>query len=175
MSEPTYSFTLTESERAAFAKVLGAFVTKLLNAPPQVEDSPLKAYYVGAEMSATLPLNSPTRPADSPPAVAQSEAANPVALRDRWARDRNGNEAPNPKGKYALTVRIWKTERRDLGSGQPRLKVTFGVDPSARGFTDANCFDEKLFPWIAAQSKESTALLYVVKSGKYLNIVGVRA
>ena len=98
----------------------------------------------------------------------------PIALRDRWARDRKGNELPNPEGCVPYHVRIWKTERKDLSDGRPRLKVSWQT-PSARDFIDANCFDEKLFPWIAAQSKEPTALLYVVKSGKYLNVVGVRA
>lgn len=37
MSEPTYTISITESERALWAKVMGGFVTKLLNAPVQIE------------------------------------------------------------------------------------------------------------------------------------------
>jgi hypothetical protein len=111
----------------------------------------------------------------SPPAAAQSKpTANPIALRDRWARDRHGIEVPHPKNASEMTVRIWKAERKDLADKTPRLKVAW-ANPAGKGFVDAACFDEKLFPWIAAQSKEPTALLYVVQNGKYLNIVGVRA
>jgi len=166
VSEPTYAFTLTETERAAFAKVLGGLVTKLLNAPVQIEEKPN-----GGTQQARAVLSPPS----TPPAVAQSNPQAPIALRDRWARDRKGNEVPNPEGCEALTVRIWKQERKDLSDGRPRLKVAWQSPSISKGFGDANCFDEKLFPWIAAQSKEATATLYVVKNGKYLNVVGVRA
>jgi len=183
MSEPTYSFTLTETERAAFAKVLGGLVTKLLNAPVQI-DGAIAAVQAQTRLDQVPPAR-PTDPASgtdlarailSPPAAAQSQPTRaPIELRDRWARDRKGNEVPNPEGCEALTVRIWKTERKDLSDGRPRLKVAWQSPSISKGFGDANCFDEKLFPWIAAQSKEPTATLYVVKNGKYLNVVGVRA
>lgn len=166
MSEPIYSFTLTESERTAFAKVLGAFVTKLLNAPVQLEEKPN-----GGTQQARAVLSPPS----TPPAAAQPSIPRaPIELRDRWARDRKGNELPNPDGCEAVTARIWKVERKDLSDGRARLRVTWYA-PSGSGYVDANCFDDKLFPWIAAQSKEPTALLYVVKNGKYLNVAGVRA
>lgn len=180
MPEPTYSFTLTESERTAFAKVLGGLVSKLINAPVQLDSS--QSSYT-SYTSQSLP---PARPADptgtdsarailSPPAAAQpAPPTTPIELRDRWARDRKGNELPNPDGCEAVTARIWKVERKDLSDGRARLRVTWYA-PSGSGYVDANCFDDKLFPWIAAQSKEPTALLYVVKNGKYLNVAGVRA
>jgi len=125
----------------------------------------------------------PARPADptsgtdqarailSPPAAAQSMPT--IALRDRWARDKHGVEVPRPDAE-PVTVRIWKQERRDLADKTPRLKVSW-ANPSGKGFVDAACWDEKLFPWIAAQSKEPTATLYVVRAGKYLNVAGVKA
>jgi hypothetical protein len=224
MSEPTYTFTLTETERAAFAKVLGGLVTKLLNAPVEIAGEiqcKICGSFVFSEAALTEHLRKdhsaipparptdptsgpvqikgelrkseeppPARPADptsgtdharailSPPAAAQSKpTATPIALRDRWARDRKGNELPNPSGCESVTVHIWKTERKLPRTGEnktPFLKVTWYAS-EGNGYGDANCFDEKLFPWIAAQSKEPTALLYVVKSGKYLNVVGIRA
>ena len=39
---------------------------------------------------------------------------------------------------------------------------------------DANCFDSQLFPWLIKQTGQKTTL-YLVKSGEYLNVVGVRA
>jgi len=186
--EPTYSFTLTETERAAFAKVLGGLVTKLLNAPVQIDERDVAPLPLGVNKNREYPSESfsPARPADptsgtdharailSPPAAAQpAPPTPPIALRDRWARDRKGYELPNPSGCEAITAHIWKQERRDT-SGRARLKVSWQA-PGGKGFVDAACWDEKLFPWIAAQSKEPTALLYVVKSGKYLNVVGVRA
>lgn len=164
MSEPTYTFTLTETERVAWAKILGGFVAKLVAAPIQI-DSP------------------PARPADpssgtdsarailSPPAAAQSApTASPIALRDRWARDRKGNEVPNPADAYPADVHIWKTEQKEK-----YLRITWEAS-SGNGFSDANCFDSKLWPWlIQAKAAGQKTRLYLVVKGKYLNVVGVRA
>jgi hypothetical protein len=162
MSEPTYTITLTESERTAMAAALGTFVTKLTNCRVQIE----------APTGGTHTARALLSPSTAPPAAAP--AAIPIEQRDRWARDRKGNEAPWPAGCQEREVAIWKTEQT------PKfLKVTWqAAGPNANGHVDANCFDEKLWPWILKMKAErATITLYIVraKEGKYLNIVGVRA
>ena len=160
MSEPTYTVTLTETERTAMAKVLGGLVTKLINAPIFVE-SPS-----GGTQSARAVL--------SPPSPEAAQIPAPIELRDRWARDRKGNEVPNPEGSVAREITIWKTEQKPAkkAGGPTYLKVTWQAQYS--GYVDANCFDEKLFPWLIKQTGHRTTI-YLVKAGEYLNVVGVRA
>jgi hypothetical protein len=132
-----------------------------------------------------LPLLAPADPTSgtdqarailSPPAATQSKpTASPIALRDRWARDRKGNELPNPEGCEQIAVRLWKAERKDLADGTPRMRVAWN-SPTARGSGDGNCFDDKLFPWLAAGTKTNEpTVLWITHNGKYTNIVGVRA
>jgi hypothetical protein len=107
----------------------------------------------------------------APPAVARTST--PIEVRDRWARDRKGKEVPNPKGSYAVAVRIWKAERRDLPDF-PRLKVTW--QNQEKGYTDAACWDENLFPFLAVASKNpQPTTIYLTQKDAYLNVVGVRA
>ncbi len=165
MSEPTYTLTLTETERTAMAKVLGGLVTKLINAPVFVESSTGGTAAARAVLSPSQ--DSPTPPSGHVPPVLPEP-------RDRWARDRKGNELPNPEGCVAREVNLWKTEQKPSkkANGKPFLKVTW--QSHERGYVDANCFDSQLFPWlINSQGKKTT--LYLVKSGEYLNVVGVRA
>jgi len=150
MSEPTYTLTITETERTLLSRALGLFVTKLTNAPIFVE---------------------------SPSGGTQAAAANPAPVieqRDRWARDRRGRELPNPEGSVARQVHLSKTEQKmpRKAGGKPFLKVTW--EAHDRGFVDANCFDDQLWPWLINQRGKPTTL-YLVKSGEYLNVVGVRA
>lgn len=168
MSEPTYSIALSETERTALAKVLGALVTKLINAPLQL-NAPLDPKS-GTDQARAI-LSPPSSPA--PPAVAQPTA--PIAVRDRWARDRKGNEVPNPSGCEAMNVHLWKIEKKPArkAGGQPFWKVTWQV-PNSNGYGDANCFDEPVALAIITQQGKLTTL-YTVRSGQYLNVVGVRA
>lgn len=148
MSEPTYTITITETERTAFAKVLGGLVTKLINAPIQINGQ----------------TSSPV-PSTTPPAIAAPPS--PIATRDRWARDRQGNEVPSPDGAEKRRITIWKTKQ-----AEKFLKVTW--QSAERGYVDANCFDKELWPWLIKQSGHPTDV-YLVKKDKYLNIVGVHA
>ena len=172
MSEPTYTLTISESERTAMAKVLGGLVTKLINAPIFVE-SP-----TGGTAAARAVLSSPppTSQADELPPSPPSGHVPPQTpqQRDRWARDRKGNEVPMPDGYAAREVTIWKTEQKPAKKegGKPFLKVTW--QSQDRGYVDANCFDSQLFPWLIKQQGQRTTI-YLVKSGQYLNVVGVRA
>ena len=71
-------------------------------------------------------------------------------------------------------VNLSKTEQKKprKEGGKEYLKVTWESD--TRGFVDANCFDNKLWPWLINQQGKKTTL-YLMKSGEYLNVVGVRA
>ena len=171
MSEPTYTLTLTESERTALAKVLGSLVTKLINAPIFVE-SP-----TGGTAAARAVLSSP--PQDSP-ALPSGHVPPPLPqARDRWASDRK-IKAPQDAGIFwaqqnavAREVTIWKTEQKPKKTGTGNfLNVTW--QSHDRRYIDAKCFDSALFPWLIQQTGNKTTI-YLVKSGQYLNIVGVRA
>jgi hypothetical protein len=153
-AEPTYTFTITDAERAALAYSLALLVGKLTNAKLQIE-SPDGGTQVARGIL-------------SPPAAAPAKPqAAPIEQRDRWARDRKGNEVPNPKGSTAREVTIWKTEQK------PKfLKVTW--QSQERGYIDANCFDQQLWPWLIKQTGQKTTL-HLVRKGDYLNVVGVRA
>ena len=182
MSEPTYSFTLTETERAAFAKVLGGLVTKLLNAPVQI-DGAIAAVQAQTRLDQVPPAR-PTDPASgtdlarailSPPAAAQSQPTRaPIELRDRWARDRKGNTPSGPpKDAEPIIVRISQTVRAD--TDVPRLKVSWPRQ-EGQGYITATCWDEKLFPAIMQrEALGQPTTLHVREVRGYLNVVGVRA
>ena len=169
MPEATYTLTLTESERTAIAKALGGLVTKLINAPIFVE-SPS-----GGTQSARAVLS----PLPESPAAARPSPT-PVDLRDRWASDRKIKSPQDAgifwaqQGAVAREITIWKTEQKPAkkANGKPYMKVTW--QSQERGYIDANCFDSQLFPWLIKQTGQRTTI-YLVKSGQYLNIVGVRA
>lgn len=160
MSEPTYTITITESERAAMAQVFGGLVTKLANCRIQIEAP------TGGTQVARAILSSPA-PSTTPPAVTQSPA--PILeQRDRWATDKAGNPyTPTSKGVHPLEVHIWKLKQTDK-----YLRVTW--QNHGAGYGDANCFDPELWPWLAKKQGEMTRL-YVTQSGNYTNIVGVCA
>jgi hypothetical protein len=165
MPEPRYLIEVTETERAAIARVLGALVSKFINAPVFVE-SP-----TGGTAAARAVLAGPQDPPAQSPSVAPAKSPEP---RDRWARDRKGNEVPNPDGCETRTVKLMKAERKDLDTGAPRMKVAW--PGPERGFVDANCFDEKLFPYLAqAKGSGNPLTIYIMKKDKYLNVIGVRA
>lgn len=152
MSGPTYSITMTDAERRQLADALGMLVQKLTNAAPVLDGDPR-----------ALPQASP---AAAPP-------TNTPELRDRWARDRKGNEVANPEGAEALEVSLNKPQTKK-GKDGDYMHVTWPAN-TQRGFVDANCFDSALFPWIIKAAMERKARIYVVRKGNYLNIVGVHA
>ena len=156
MPDPTYTITITESERIALAAALGTFVSKLTNCRVQIE----------APTGGTHTARALLSPSTAPPAAAP--AASPIEQRDRWARDRKGNEVPNPAEAYPADVHVWKTEQKEK-----YLRVTW-QSSSGQGLADANCFDSKLWPWLIKSTGQRTRL-YILPAGKYLNIVGVRA
>jgi hypothetical protein len=175
MSEASYTLIITEAERTALARSLGTLVTKLINlpvnAPPTIDNGGTQAARAVLSPPANPP--SPSRGGETAAPPAAARASTPIEVRDRWARDRKGKEVPNPKGSYAIAVRIWKTERRDL-SDRLRLKVTW--QNLEKGYTDAACWDENLFPFLAVASKNpQPTTIYLTQKDAYLNVVGVRA
>ncbi len=173
MTEPTYLISLTETERTAIARVLGGLVTKLVNAPLQIPAT-VEAPTGGTQAARAVlspSTSQPTRP-PSPPAVAPS--VTPIEQRDRWDRNRKGAEVPHPEGCEVQEVHLWKTEQKKAktGKGADFLKVTWQSNGS--GYVDANCFDSQLFPWLIKSQGQKTTI-YTVRSGQYLNVVGVRA
>jgi hypothetical protein len=163
MSEPTYTLTLTESQRVALAAALGILVAKLANCHIEIAAPKLESPDGGTHSARAIL---------SPPAAASAKPSPPIEQRDRWARNRKGEEVPNPEGATAREVNLWKTEQKTGKSGgKSYLKVTWQGE---NGFVDANCFDQQLFPWLIKQAGQKTRL-YTVRSGNYLNIVGVRA
>jgi len=110
----------------------------------------------------------------APPAESSADA-HQYQLRDRWARDRNGNPITEmPKGAETFTVDVKAMVRKD-SSGKERMIVTF-TKPEGQGFFEASAWDPELFPFLATRVKQrSTLYIQTSKDGKYLNIVGVRA
>jgi len=155
MTEPTYTITFTEAERVEFARVLSGFVAKLINARVQIENEKYR----------------PASPAPEPAAVSH--------VRDRWARDRKGVEVPNPEGCTAQEVHIWKVEKKPTKNGKAEFYKVTWAQPNGQGYVDANCFDEKLFPWLiqseAIAKQGAKATIYTVQKGGYLNVIGIRA
>ena len=182
MSEPTYTITITETERTALARSLGMLVTKLTSAPVFVEApsggtaaaravlSPADQRRMGQQKNDPAMANSAQL---SPPAVASPA---PIEQRDRWARNKKGVEVPNPAGCETQKVNLWKVVPADV-NGKRRMKVSWYAPAGQKGFVDAACWDEQLFPWLTKCAIEGDAptILYTVRSGNYLNVVGVRA
>jgi hypothetical protein len=120
---------------------------------------------------------SPQTPGPVPPThpAPHAHSTSTVPVRDRWARDRKGNEAPNPKDCYTVDVHVFKAVRDDVkSSGVERMKIAFD-SPTGQGSVDASCWDDRLFPFLMVAAKEPKATLHIVKNGKYLNVVGIRA
>lgn len=89
----------------------------------------------------------------------------PAELMDYFARDRKGNVPKSaPAGATLQTVRIQGTTE---SVDRKHLKVIYAGGK-------ANCFDRELWPRIVRQSGQD-AQLWILESGNFLNIVGVRA
>jgi len=147
--------TISEVERQVLAEAFGILARKLSNAAPIIEDQ-----------RGTAPaLQAATPPSSPNPAVAPTNLE--TGVRDRWARDRKGNEVPEPEGFERIEVHIAKTEQKET-----HLRVTW--QNHGTGYGNANCFDAKLWPHIINRTGRMT-VLYVLKKGNYINVVGVRA
>jgi hypothetical protein len=93
----------------------------------------------------------------------------PVTTHDYFAADRKGNiPLKPPTGATLQTVDILTTAE---SPDRKHLKVVFKGEGKA---SKANCFDRELWPHIVRRTGAS-AQMWIVESGNYLNIVGVRA
>jgi len=185
VESPTYTLVLTEAERKMLIFCMGAMVPNIryetirLLTPDEFNDLAVrlidsrpdkKSLNASSGTDQARAILSP--PAQVPAAVPTTA---PIVAHDRWARDRHGNELPNPEGCVAQAVRVWKVETKKQRKDETAayVKVTW-ESPTGVGYVDGNCFDAKLHPWlIRVQGTKTT--LYTVRNGDYLNVVGVRA
>jgi len=176
-------FELSAAERRLILSSLGSFVAVSFPGASALFDRLVNEWVPDANLRVPLESNGPkkselpgagprqaellpggvsgrTPSSDKPERTAQAETV-------RWSVDKFNREAVEQ-----ITVTPTRIERKDLADGRPRLKIMW---PSrGRGYIEASCFDETLFPWIAARLKQE-AVLYVVHKDKYTNVVGVRA
>jgi hypothetical protein len=149
----TFQITLTDEERRKFAELASFLSGKLMNASPFIDSPPQPAVSPGA----------------NPAAASTSQPGTEV--RDRWAKDRKGNEVVGPEGSWGTPVTILKTEKKSS-----YLRVSWQAPSS--GYVNANCFDRDLWAHIeTAKAAGAITTVYLLKSsdGKYLNLVGIRA
>lgn len=159
---PVFHFAMTEEERQDTARVLGRLVSVLVNGnPTNAAASPS----FGSPATAKSPAlkysqASPPDKGNAPPSVEHP--------RDRWARDREGKEIPQPNAE-AYTVRIWKCEQGVGTAGNQFLDVRWE-------HRRAYCHDPRLFPWIlAAVKSHSQIILYLKLQNNFDTIVGVKS
>jgi hypothetical protein len=174
MTERTFTLACTEEERTANLFAIGFALVHLKGtaAGEILQRLTAKlAHLVASDCRVESP-NNPVAPSGTEAARAMLSPP-PVELRDRWQRNKKGEEVPNPDGYETHTVDLWKAESAPTREGKPRWKITW-PSPNGQGYIDGSCFDEKLFPFLANRVKQRTTI-YVVRNGKYLNVVGVRA
>ena len=160
MSERTFTIVMTDHERLMALTALGFCYAHLPQVRPLIVINDLidKLTKAAAVETENNPRTIPAPPVAAPPP------------RDYFQRDRKGNEQTSPPTDAALkTVRIVGTqEQKSKTPGKAAfLKVIFQSG-------QASCFDSNLFPLIIKRTGEEAALWFV-QSGKYWNIVGVRA
>jgi hypothetical protein len=192
VESPCFNLTISNDERKMLIFCMGAIVPGIRHETIKLLD-PDRFLSLADKLFSLVPVENAAelkRPAITeapaggmaharavllPPAAATAPTQPPIEQRDRWARDRKGIERPNPKGCESAERFISKLESRPLDDGSPRMIVGWEA-PTGNGFVQGNCFDDKLFPWLIMRQKTGEkTILHVVRSGKYLNVVGVRA
>lgn len=193
MQPTSYTLTFSEKERDALIFALGGafrnvrdpggmFISsadylelsrRIMHARP---DAAAVKSQSGTDAARAV-LSSPSSPATasaSAPAPTIAQPAGQLELRDRWARNKKGQEVPNPEGSATVTTKILRISdappRND--PAKPRKQVVFSglAAPQA-----AYCWDSDLFPFLANRLGADRTILYLTKSGNYSNIVGIRA
>jgi hypothetical protein len=168
MSERTFNFVLNDEKRLTMLYALGFMFHHVADAPAGVKEPVVQL------------INELTVAGGKEPAVENSgteatKAPSSSGAVDYFAVDRKGNvprKPPDgaelqsvrivsavPKGKYLQVI---------FGSSEPGEKITKTLGGKA------NCFDESLWPRIK-QAQGQKLGLWILESGNYLNIVGVRA
>lgn len=166
-----YTIIIDEKERQIMAEAFAIMARKIGTCTPVIDAKPSadQTRAIATPKSSAGEVRAYAGPAAAPTPAPIAEE------RDRWARDRKGKELPNPEGCTAQTVHVWKVEQKQSRTPgkAPFWKVTW-QSPTGKGYVDANCFDDQLAPVIMARQGKS-AILHTVRSGDYLNVVGVRA
>ena len=170
MSERTFTITLSDEQRLTVINALSFSLGQLAVHPVTAavrepiiqligQLSEAKGKDSGAEAARAIlqPIHQPNPPVDY------------------FARDRKGNVPMNPpEGAELRNVRIIQATEVPAKSGKAGfLQVIFSAaNPKDGG--KANCFESQL--WNAIRNRlNQPAELWILQSGNYLNIVGVRA
>ena len=170
MSERTFTLQFTEEERTATLYALGFFFKAMRDtvAGGRLEKLEYKLQHAIADDCRDV-LPQPNSGTEAARAVLAPPAAPPAGIlvrdeRDYFARDRKGNTpALPPDGAELKTVQVLQAKE---SADKKYLTVVFQGGK-------ANCFDSALWPRIV--KGPSVQSLWLTKSDKYTNIVGVRA
>ncbi len=160
---PHFTLELHDDERYALIRVLAPheepkllanLFQRLVEMKPTVNNPQTKPPIGPGRTAAEAILSPPAIPA----------VPSPTVPADHWIKKK-------PEAFETIEVPIVKIENKN-GSNGPFLKVTW--TNQGRGFGYGSVFDTELFPFIQSRLQQRTRL-YVVKNGRFTNIVGVRA
>jgi hypothetical protein len=174
MTERTFTYTWSDAKRLTVLHALGFMLVRLETdkTPPAVSQTVLE---IIGELSRTTGQDSPGASPTGGAAAAHAVLA-PPAPHDYFAANKKGDVPMTPPdGAELSNVKIVSAQQL---RGKEYLTVIFQagitLDGKARPAGKANCFDKGL--WSAIKNRENQiASLWIMESGNYLNIVGVRA
>jgi hypothetical protein len=171
MTERTFTYTWTDAKRLTVLHALGFMFVKFEKSPPAVTEAILGLI---GELSTVSGKDAPRNQTG-----ASSESAAFIKLEpeptDYFAANKKGDIPANaPDGAELSHVKLVSAQQP---RGKEYLTVIFAAGYTADGVVrpagKANCFDKQL--WRFIQNRENqTASLWIMASGNYLNIVGVR-
>jgi hypothetical protein len=175
MSERVFTITMNDAKRLTALHALGFMYCQMHNAPTVILD-PIRGMIdeltkaQGAEPGQVTVDQSEQTVRMSPLPYATARPT-PVTKLDYFQRDRKG-VAPTiaPTGAELMTVNVVAATEKPIKNGRA-LEVIYNV--AGKG-GKAKCFDASLWPYITPRQGQ-TAELWILESGNYLNIVGVRA
>lgn len=143
------------------------FLIILLGNSIVAQGGPTEAERILNRLIDHAPVASPPAPPIGPGKETAAAILSPPpapVLTDRWIKKK-------PEVFDAIEAPITKIEEKTSSNG-PYLKITW--PNQGRGFSSASVWDEALFGFVKGRLNQRT-LFYLVQSGKYLNVAGVRA
>jgi hypothetical protein len=163
MSDRLFTITMTETQRLASLYAL-AFMRQQMYSAVQLTEPIL-------DLMGKLTAATGTDQAIDQPIARPVSRPAPVTKLDYFQRDRKG-VAPTiaPTDAELMTVNVVAATEKPIKNGRA-LEVIYNV--AGKG-GKAKCFDASLWPYITPRQGQ-TAELWILESGNYLNIVGVRA
>lgn len=173
MTERIFTYQWSDAKRLTVLHALGFMYAKLQTAPPAVSESVLGLI---SELSTTPGRDA--EPRSGTETARANAAASAYSPTDYFARNKRGDTpATPPEGAELSTVRVVSAQKSAKPGKAPHLKVIFAAgvtaDQKVRPAGQANCFDDQLWPLITKREGQQ-AQLWILESGNYLNIVGVR-